>query len=496
MRAAALALLLSASACGEDAIVVTVSGRPTLREPASLRVEVGDGTDRVETVLDLGGDPTLPRTFVVATSGRSGTLEVSVDAVDAEGAVLGRGVGQGALAGDGELAVMLDPSDFVVNTRVVGPQQLSVAQYGSARQVASTPDGRFIVAWQSDRTSFARLFAADARPAPNATEIIDLEFEIPIVTGPTDEVAIGHAGDGYAAVWEAPRPAGGPVDLFMHTYADGDASRRSINDVAVAIGDATSSHRGAAIAGGTDGGFAMVWLRTARPQDARGVVQLRRFDRTGEPVGLAVAASVAAAATDESPAAVGLTDGAVAVAWIGEVAGGSRVVARIFDRATPRTADLTIDQPASTFARAFAPQLAALDDGGFVAVWVASRVDGTTLRLRRFGADGAPRGAEVVVVATVDFQVPAVATRADGAVAVAWSTGPMGDEDLWMQVVGADDVLVGAPVALATTTVGTQRAPALARFAADGFVASWTDHSQAAPDPSDAAVRARILYLP
>src|SRR5205823_8441898 len=92
-KVAALVLL---AACGSDTyVIVTVDKRAAVHDatggpPAQLAVSVTNGPSTHGTTFEVG-DRAFPATFSISAPGYSGNLDITVDAKDAMGVVIGHG---------------------------------------------------------------------------------------------------------------------------------------------------------------------------------------------------------------------------------------------------------------------------------------------------------------------------------------------------------------------------------------------------------------------
>src|SRR6185312_3129769 len=111
MRTLLLALLV-AGCTNDKYLVVTVNARPAVQGAAALTVTLSNGgTSRMDT-LPLDGHA-FPVTFSVSAPGRTGDLDIKVEAQSADMRDIGVGSGT-AKIGDSDATVMLDTADFVV----------------------------------------------------------------------------------------------------------------------------------------------------------------------------------------------------------------------------------------------------------------------------------------------------------------------------------------------------------------------------------------------
>ena len=118
-----------------------------------------------------------------------------------------------------------------------------------------------------------------------------------------------------------------------------------------------------------DGGFMVTWEGEVLGEDYRLTVQAQRYDADGTALGEEF--QVNEGVTGDQPQVVQLTNGNVVFVWEANDSGGSfgRVVA---PDGTAVTSDFRLNAP-DDVSRAEDPKVAALADGGFVAVWADDR---------------------------------------------------------------------------------------------------------------------------
>src|SRR5262245_32600660 len=121
---------------GDDSyIVITVDHRPAVRNVARLAVTLANaGTMRTDS-LELG-EHVFPLTFSISAPGRTGDVNISIDGLDQDGILQGRGSTTTPLTADAA-SLMLDSADFVVNATYVGNQFLSNDFEAAGLQVAA-----------------------------------------------------------------------------------------------------------------------------------------------------------------------------------------------------------------------------------------------------------------------------------------------------------------------------------------------------------------------
>src|SRR5262245_46234301 len=208
VRAAATSVALLAACGGSDpAIIVEVQPRPSLQDVASLEVTVGnEGATQTET-FELG-DQTLPATFSITAAGRTGPIDISIRGFDGDIEV-GRGKVIADAAAD-SATVMLDPSDFVVNTEFAGSQFLNQDIETDGFQIAAR-DGVVTIGFRDDCpvsvcNQLGRRFGVDGKP---------LQTQLGAGTGQfrwnqVDGAFVAHVGvasqdgGGSIALWDTP----------------------------------------------------------------------------------------------------------------------------------------------------------------------------------------------------------------------------------------------------------------------------------------------------
>ncbi|HEY0985881.1 MAG TPA: hypothetical protein VGD80_02475, partial [Kofleriaceae bacterium] len=164
---AAIGALALAACSSEDYVVITVDVRPAVRNARALSVSLlNAGTMRVDN-LPLG-DHAFPVTFSISGPGRTGDLAITVDATTAAGLVVGRGSATTAIGGR-DASVLLDPTDFVVNTEFAGNQFPSDDFEAAGFQLAALPDGTWTAVFRDACTSdacnvFGRRFDKTGEP--------------------------------------------------------------------------------------------------------------------------------------------------------------------------------------------------------------------------------------------------------------------------------------------------------------------------------------------
>ena len=183
----------------------------------------------------------------------------------------------------------------------------------------------------------------------------------------------------------------------------------------------------------SSGSTATVWIDVRPASEAPGLV----------PQGAAFQVNGFTAGLQYAPAVAALTNGDFVAVWVsrGQDGSGDGVYAQLLSSSGAKLGG-EFQISTTTAGHQQAPAVAAVGDG-FVVAWDSAGQDGSldAIVARRFLNNGTADGAEVVVnAATLGAQVaPALAARADGTLSVAWQ-GPRParvDDAAWTQVVSS-----------------------------------------------------------
>lgn len=493
-----LAAAVGLAACGDDPfVVVTVSARPAVHDVARLRVTLGNGGTMRSDELALPDGQQLPATFTVTTPDRAGALAVQIEALTADGGLVGSGAGT-ATIGDLALAVRLEAADFVVNTAYPDDQYLALDFEASGLQLAATPDGTWTTVFRPSCASgepcdmLARRFDAQARPL--RSELVAGTSQFAVTSSQTTGVstpAVAAGKDTTIALWDFDAPLGTAEGVACRALDKNGAS--AANQKSVGTDPGTDVVAGAALASGA---FVVTWNAPIS------TVATVRAAIVGADCGTLVAAQTVSSSSDGHRATVAARPEGTLFGW---VSGGT---ARV--RSGSATGSLVGQD--TLFAGPNGAQevehvrIAPMGDGFAVALRVASSTAAGpgAIWLYRTTLAGIQKGAPTLVTDRAGSDGPSVAgfgiaTRGDGATLVVWSAcdgnGDGNGCGVFGRVVRPTGVPVGEAFPIPTTTQGDQRNPSVAALP-DGFAVAWTDASNQAPDTSGFAVRARVVYPP
>src|ERR1041384_324927 len=122
MRAIVVVLGLVA-ACGGDGgpfTIVTIQARPAVHDVADLKVSLTNGGTSREDTFQVSSK-SFPATFSISAPGRTGELDIAIEAHDRDGNVVGSGSATSTIEST-TATVTLESADFVVNTDVAMDQ--------------------------------------------------------------------------------------------------------------------------------------------------------------------------------------------------------------------------------------------------------------------------------------------------------------------------------------------------------------------------------------
>jgi hypothetical protein len=280
---------------------------------------------------------------------------------------------------------------------------------------------------------------------------------------------------GFVVAWQSAGQDGSGYGVFARRYdALGAAMGAEFQVNAYATGDQTSP----SVAADPDGRLVIAWTSNGQDRSGSGVFA-RRYDTAGVPgAEFRVNSHTTSSQADLSVAAMG--GGAFVVVWTsdGQDGNGAGIVGQRYDAAgVPQFGEFLINT--YTYHYQFQPRVAAAAGGGFVVVWTGFTAESRVHIIgQRHDAAGGRLGGEFQVSEYDGPQneqnLPAVASDAGGRFVVAWR----GD---WYTVRGrrydAGGVALGGPFDANTTPISFQYdvRPTLAVDANGDFMMAWKD---------------------
>jgi hypothetical protein len=513
---AAVAAVGAVGACtSSDAyVVVTVDARPAVHDAKTLTVMLSNGGASRSDDLALH-DPTFPATFSISAPGRTGDLAITIDAKDDSGAVVGHGLASTTVT-QAAASVMLDSTDFVVNTDYAGDQFPAddAGAYdadGGGFQVTALPDGTWTSVFRDSCAAgscnvFARRFDKAGKPAQTLAAAGTNAFTV--TARPTTSSSIPAIASSQAttlAVWNfSDVGTSTTTGLACRTL---DASGNLGSGQVTVDSTANFTYKpGASLTPLTNGNFAAAWrVFNASVIDE---IHMAILKPDCTVVGTVQVVAAGASVSDSlHRGSVANSADRVLIAW---VANGDLHVRMASTAGAFSTADTPLVLQTQTD-EIKAVRAVAASGGGFL-VGVRWGVKGTStgtgrIEVYRVSTAGALVGSPTLVSdRTGSDDTPSasftMASRSDGTVLVAWhACPPLGDDSMcgvfgrmYRDAGGSFTALADASV-LPSTTLGDQKLPSVVALP-DAFVAVWSDASATAPDKAGLAVRARLIYPP
>ncbi|HEX2686909.1 MAG TPA: hypothetical protein VHN14_09835 [Kofleriaceae bacterium] len=514
LAAAAAVGTVGACTSSDSYVVVTVDAHPAVHDAKTLTVMLSNaGTSRSD---DLAlHDPTFPVTFSISAPGRAGDLAITIDAKDDSGAVVGHGLASTTVtAPDAE--VMLDSTDFVVNTDYAGDQfpaddaGLYDADAGGF-QVTALPDDTWTTVFRDGCTSgscnvFARRFDKAGKPAQTLAAAGTNAFTV--TSRPTTSSSIPAIASSQAttlAVWNfSDVGTSTTTGLACRTL---DAGGNLGTSQLTIESTANFSYKpGASLTPLGNGNFAVTW----RVFNAAVIDEIHMAILKPDCTPLGVIPPVAAGAQVQDSlhrGSVASSADRVLIAWVTN----GDLHTRMASNAGAFSTTDTVLVPQVPPDEIKAARVVAASSGGFVVGARWGQKTGTTgpgrIELYRINSAGALVGSPTLVSdRTGGDDIPSasftMASRSDGVVLVAWhACPPLGDDSMcgvfgrMYRDTGDSFTALTDPFVLPTTTLGDQKLPSVAALS-DAFVAVWSDASATAPDKAGLAVRARLIYPP
>ncbi len=313
-------------------------------------------------------------------------------------------------------------SEFQVNTYTTSHQLFPA--------VAAATDGSFMVAWSSlgqDGSSYG-IFAQRYDDLGNP---LGSEFQVNTSTSSVQSFpAVTSTPSGFIVVWS------GVVGVFAQRYdAAGLPVGTEFSVCAYTITDKFS----ASVSAAADGSFVVAWASNNTPGDDLRGVYVRRFDAAANPLGGDFLVNNYTTGIQTQSKVSVAPDGRFVVAWSSKNQDGDNdgAFARVFDAAgTPVAAEFPVN--AYTTNRQTVRGLSMAEDGGFVVAWDSDGQDASNYAViaRRYDILGAPQAAEFVVNTFTggSQKMPSVAAAANGRLAFAWESGQ--DSDFTVGVYG------------------------------------------------------------
>jgi len=384
--------------------------------------------------------------------------------------------------------------EFRVNTRTEYSQHSSISSTNLA-------NGEFVVAWLSaDQYSVRKHFYGQRFDSAGLP--VGSEFRINSDTA--GRLSFWHSvaglkGGGFIAVWSAGHWEYDPdiqesvlrYRLYGRLYGTSGIPAGGVFQISTETG---VNAGGPAVTSTIDGRFVVVWSEFQGPST---VIYGRRYDTSGAPVGseFPITSESSSEIIPYKSSIAATSDGGFVVAWVleNEDASGNFYGRRFDALGTPAGNEFQINTETNDIQNPIS--VAAMIDGGFVAVWNAGRWGWNTYG-RRYDSSGKPVGGEFQVNLDGHAYGSDVIGTADGGFVVVWNaTHKEGGErsDIYGQRFDATASPIGSEFRINTYIDGYQSQPGIAAFGGNRFIVTWASDDQ---DGSEYGIYGQRFVLP
>jgi hypothetical protein len=362
------------------------------------------------------------------------------------------------------------------------PVNLTTAAEQRSPRVAMADDGRFVIAWRSqfqdgpDYGVFARRF--DAGGAAQGLEIAVNSHTVDHQTLPA--VVMDAAGN-FLVVWESVLQDGFQSGIFARSF---DASGLAQVSEFQVNGYTASNQSGAALAA-HDVGWIVAWTDNVRDGSADGVFAQRLLavpTKVTFTLGPELQVSGFTADRQQNPDVAADGDGDFVLVWQDEAAEpDGDIRGRRFSSAGAALASEFLVNHFTPNGQTF-PNVGASPSGSFVVVWdsVPSLGAFSTVSAKRFNSAGAAQAIEfqVNVYTASNSSQSDVAMDASGRFVVVWMSTRYGSADIIARRHDAAGNPQAVEFVVNAYTLGYQSAPAVASDNAGGFLVAWASNGQ------------------
>jgi hypothetical protein len=375
-------------------------------------------------------------------------------------------------------------SNGTVRIGSVGEFRVNTYTASSQGNPATTAlsNGGFLITWVSDSQDGSNLGVYAQRY--DATGVAQgAEFRVNTSTlgyqGGPSITALSNGG--FVATWSARGQDGSSLGVYAQRYGATGLTQGVEFRVNTYTTDTQSSPSTTAL---SNGGFVVTWQSSL--QDGSPVsVYAQRYDAVGVAQGAEFRVNTYATAGQFFPDIAALNNGGFVVTWNSELQDGSEygVYAQRYNAAgVAQGAEFKVNT--NTASTQFDPTITALSNGGFVVTWESNLQDGSGYGVyaQRYNAAGVAQGAEFRVnTYTANIQVnPDITALSNGGFVVTWNSFLQDGSDygVYAQRYDAAGVAQGAEFRVNSFTTNSQGSPSITALSDGGFVVTWESDLQ------------------
>ncbi|MCR9151685.1 MAG: Ig-like domain-containing protein [Rhodobacteraceae bacterium] len=290
-----------------------------------------------------------------------------------------------------------------------------------AETIATLDDGGFVVTWRhydgndiNERSdAYARVYNADgtARTGEFQVNTTTLYDQVYVSVG-----ALQGEDAGFVVTWRD--YDGSNYDIYARRY-DKDGNAIDGSDFLVSRFAAANYDDTPKAIGLSDGGFVVIWRGDNYDGSGASIIG-QRYAADGSEVGEEFVVNADTVLAQYHPSIDLRADGALVVVW---EANGNRIEQAIitdFEADTRAVSDILLDEQVSENQNSYRPEVAMLSDGGHIVVWegynYAIDPSGMGVFAQRYDADGEKLGDQFLVntTTTSDQRYPSVAGLTGG----------------------------------------------------------------------------------
>ncbi len=282
---------------------------------------------------------------------------------------------------------------------------------------------------------------------------------------------------GYVLSWQSSVGDSSGTGIFMQRYdADGEKIGGEIQVNSITEGDQSQ----VAITGLKDGCFVVSWQ--SENTESGSDIHLQKFDTDGEKIGEEMVVNQDLSANQVMPSIDALDNGGFVVAWQSDSSeNGQETYTRVYDSDMNASEQIHINSMVD--GSQTLPAVSGLSDGGFIASWINHDGSDASVNLQRFDSDGNPVGDEKVVSDLSDFTLysnvtPEVAGLEDGGYVTVFADRDSDGSGVYYQRYDSNDNEVGDRVLLNTDEDSNQYNPHVTALHDGGFLTTWVNVSE------------------
>ena len=361
--------------------------------------------------------------------------------------------------------------------------QVNATAGGGAPEMARLADGGYVVAWHAvvstsgDTDIYARRYDASGRPVGD-------EFRVNTVAGgvQSSPVVGALADGGFVIGWNGPQS--GARDVLAQRY---DAAGKPVGTEQVINQTITSDQVVSSITGLSNGGFVVGWSSLGQDGDGSWAAMARLFNADGHSQSSEILLNSYTTWDQHRPMVAQINDAEFAVTWTSRGQDGSGfggIMFRRFSTATGAAIIPEVQVNTTTLDDQFRSDIVALSDNSFVIVWNSLNQDGGGWGVygQRIANNGTKLGGEFRINTTTasDQNNVRLAALEDGGFVAVWDSAVQDGSGSGVYgqrfSIAGNTVApqkVGTEIAIAQITTGNQTFPSVVGRPDGGFTVSW-----------------------